>query len=117
MTTEPNPNIINVDAFRGPITLHWGSSSNYGRFCDDGSYFVRESAPEERHYVVAVEYKPDELYRQVDGMAGRCWMVVIRGAQRRDDITGTYYIRNWIDIVKCFETLGYKFVQQVSSVM
>ena len=161
------------------MTLHWGSCSNYERFCSDGSYFVKESAPEDKHYVAEIKYQPDDLYSIMDGMAGRCWIVVIRGkytpatqtrgasiisttlrsenhsiptlslasrlhpgiAQQCDGVatnagleevkavepwdndpstnvnTGTYYIRNWVDIVKFFETLGYKFVEKVNSVL
>lgn len=100
--------IIEVDASRKPTTLHWGSCSNYRRFC--GACFTKYRGPilEEKLIVETVEYQPDKIYNLTDGMAGRCWIVEVR---KLEYVTASkYYIRNWVDIVNLFDQLGYKFV-------
>lgn len=91
------------------VTYHYGSFSNYARYT--GESFIETANPEQgKIYVVTnVKYEPDSLYSTTDGYAGRCWTVTVY-----DSVIKTfanYYIRNWIDIVHHYETLGFTFVE------
>jgi hypothetical protein len=93
-------------------TYHYGSFSNYAKYI--GEYFIETANPEHgKLYVITnVIYEPDSLYRSTDGYAGRCWTVTVY-----DSVIKTfanYYIRNWIDIVHYYETIGFAFVEPSS---
>ena len=105
-TNNPTSKVTELPAFSGEdgSTIHCGRSSKYDRFC--GTYFANTDF--DKHIVVNVTYQPDKLYQVLDGMAGRCWMVV---TQYITDLTfSNYYIRNWEDIVHYYDDRGYKFV-------
>ena len=100
--------IVEVPIFRSVTVLHLGSEAEYKRF--SGSYFVKRGAAdsaEEKHIVIYVSYDPDGSYADSDGTYGRCWVVVLNNTVTGDWIT--YIIRNWIDLVKYYESFGYAF--------
>lgn len=115
---EPEPelriSIIPLPSIKKPMLLHWGSESGYERFSGN-SYFIGCCDESEKnllykYIVMKVEYKPDELYRCVDGNAGRCWIVTINDNENGKIIK--YYIRNWIDIVEHFKEKGLEFIEE-----
>lgn len=92
-------------------TYHYGSVSNYADYT--GEYFTETANPENGRLIITnVKYEPDSLYRMVDGYAGRCWIITLHDSKM--DTIANYYIRNWIDIVHYYETLGFAFVEPSS---
>ena len=117
---EPEPelriSIIPLPSIKKPTVLHYGSESCYERFSGN-SYFITCSDECEinliyKYIVMKVEYKPDEIYSQVDGNAGRCWIVTINDNENGKIIK--YYIRNWIDIVEHFKEKGLEFICEIN---
>ena len=105
--------ILELPCICRPSLYHYGSESNYQRFCH--SYFITNIYdPNEdiiyKHIITDVKYQPDKLYNSVDGMAGKCWIVIINDAE--NDKIEKYYIRNWIDIVEYYKEKGLKFVEE-----
>lgn len=104
----------------GPTIVHYGSNSNYERFTN-GSYFicdaynpdidaVKEEDPRsKKHYIVAVVYDTDTLYKTTDGHLGNCWTVKV--VDKETNVETSYRIRNWIDIVQNYLRRGYRFVE------
>lgn len=101
-------------------TIHYGHGSNYERFAN-GSYFICDTSylpsldenPEtlesRKHYITAVEYDTDALYRTTDGYAGNCWTVKV--VDKEAGVETTYHIRNWTDIVQNYQRRGYRFIE------
>ena len=115
---EPEPkliiSIIPLPSIKKPMLLHCGSEAGYERFSGN-SYFIACSDDCEKnllykYIVMKVVYTPDELYRYVDGNAGRCWIVTINDNENGKIIK--YYIRNWIDIVEHFKEKGLEFIEE-----
>ena len=99
----PLPNVCVSSAW------HFGSESKYDRF-SGSTYFIKNNNDQFRykHIVMKVHYSPDELYKRVDGNAGRCWIVTINDNENNKIIK--YYIRNWIDIVEHYRDKGLEFI-------
>jgi len=98
-------------------TIHYGHGSNYERFAN-GSYFIcdtsylppsQEALESRKHYITAVEYDTDSLYRSTDGYAGNCWKVKV--VDKATNVETTYRIRNWVDIVQNYQRRGHRFVE------
>jgi hypothetical protein len=111
---EEDKLIVPLPSIKKPMLLHWGSESGYERFSGN-SYFigccdVYENNLIYKYIVMKVEYISDELYRQVDGNAGRCWIVTIN--DNKHEVIIKYYIRNWIDIVEYFKEKGLEFIEE-----
>jgi hypothetical protein len=106
--------IIPLPCITKTTTYHYGSQSNYQRFCY--SYFIKNDTETERetllykYIIMSVQYVPDELYSSVDGMAGKCWIVTINDNDKEKFVK--YYIRNWIDIVEFYKEKGVVFVEE-----
>ena len=115
--------VIQVPLFRSITVLHQGSSANYERFV--GSYFVKKQVDEPntivaspcdsvnhcntQHTIIYAAYQPDYSYMDSDGVYGRCWVVCVNNTETGE--WTTYTIRNWIDLVKYYESFDYAFVQ------
>jgi len=117
---EPDPelriSIIPLPYIHISSAWHFGVESKYDRFSGN-SYFITCSDDSEKnllykYIVMKVEYKPDELYRHVDGNAGRCWIVTINDNENGKIIK--YYIRNWIDIVEHYRDKGLEFICEIN---
>jgi hypothetical protein len=107
-----NP-IIELPCSSKHIAYHYGSESNYQRFRH--SYFIKINPPTDetiiyKYIIIDITYTPDKLYNSVDGMAGKCWIVIINDVE--NDKIEKYYIRNWIDIVEYYKEKGLKFVEE-----
>jgi len=93
--------IIELTVVYDPLILHYGSEAKYERFVN--SYFssISVNGFVAKHNIISVKYNPDSLYINVDGMAGKCWLVAIIDEFNHKK---TYYIRNWRDIVNHYTT-------------
>jgi hypothetical protein len=105
--------ILELPCICRPSLYHYGSESNYQRFCH--SYFITNIYdPNEdiiyKHIITDVKYKPDSVYSTCDGYFGKCWVVTINDVE--NDKIEKYYIRNWIDIVEYYKEKGIKFVEE-----
>lgn len=101
--------IIKIPCYSTPLTMHFGSESNYQRFVGT-AYFICEKDKDlgaKKHRITGVTYDPDSVYGMTDGHAGNCWKVTV--ANDEDGSSATYSIRNWIDIVRHYQDKGFEF--------
>jgi hypothetical protein len=93
--------IISLPVVYGPMILHYGSESKYERF---GNSCFKKLVGDDSiitDHITSVQYRPDDLYKMVDGMSGKCWLVSVVDNLK---VHKTYYIRNWHDIVNYYKT-------------
>lgn len=104
--------IISLPYLNNQNALHFGSSSNYERLVT--TYFIQKKTDSNeirinKHIVMSVEYSPDNIYAQVDGMWGKCWLVTV--ADNENNKLLKYHIRNWGELVNYYQEQGLAYVQ------
>jgi hypothetical protein len=103
-TIQPLNTIIELPSDGG---YHFSSNYHIKPFI--GHYFQEINSKSDfvnKATIIQIEYKPDDIYSSSDGHAGNCWEAIINDSRETNNIA--YYFRNFRDLVRYYEKLGFK---------